>query len=151
MYDFVKCIFLLQPESDGSRSGSSLSCNIPAATPAGNAQSPLHGHRGVHRSISATNPKPNRRASSGGETLREAGQPGAAPAAAGGGGPTLEFTVSGCLLFQCAFVVFCLTPVVAFPIFYFFNNKLYVVHHIEKISIDEFIGPLEVYKKIILT
>ncbi|KAK6632123.1 Map microtubule affinity-regulating kinase [Polyplax serrata] len=71
-YDDVFATYLLlgrkntDPESDGSRSGSSLSCNIPAATPAGNAQSPLHGHRGVHRSISATNPKPNRRASSGG-------------------------------------------------------------------------------------
>lgn len=36
-------------------------------------QSP--SHRGVHRSISASNAKPNRRASSGGETLRKSLQP----------------------------------------------------------------------------
>ncbi|XP_065161670.1 serine/threonine-protein kinase MARK2 isoform X5 [Atheta coriaria] len=61
------------PESDGSRSGSSLSLRgitgqqaVGAVQPT--AQSP--SHRGVHRSISATNAKPNRRASSGGETLR---------------------------------------------------------------------------------
>jgi len=35
----------------------------------GAVQSP--SHRGVHRSISASNPKPSRRASSGGETLRK--------------------------------------------------------------------------------
>lgn len=71
----------LQPESDGSRSGSSLSLrNIPPQLPftvvssgGGSGteravQSP--SHKGVHRSISATNPKP-RRASSGGETLRK--------------------------------------------------------------------------------
>lgn len=62
-------IDLFQPESDGSRSGSSLSLrNIPGQpvsnAPQPTAQSP--SHRGVHRSISATNPKPNRRASSGG-------------------------------------------------------------------------------------
>lgn len=89
-----------QLESDGSRSGSSLSLrNIvgpvgsgigSAITPGGtssNTQSPHHHHpsqnqhhphnlhpphRGVHRSISATNStKPSRRASSGGESLRE--------------------------------------------------------------------------------
>lgn len=75
---------MFQPESDGSRSGSSLSLrNIPgqpgSGTPAPTAQSP--SHRGVHRSISATNAKPSRRASSGGETLR-AGAPAPAPAAA---------------------------------------------------------------------
>ncbi|XP_063237001.1 MAP/microtubule affinity-regulating kinase 3 isoform X3 [Bacillus rossius redtenbacheri] len=76
-YDDVFATYLLlgrkssDPESDGSRSGSSLSLrNIPPAATSGSAQSPSHGHRGVHRSISATNAKPSRRASSGGETLR---------------------------------------------------------------------------------
>nr|CAD7193611.1 unnamed protein product [Timema douglasi] len=76
-YDDVFATYLLlgrkssDPESDGSRSGSSLSLrNIPPAVSLGNAQSPSHSHRGVHRSISATNAKPSRRASSGGETLR---------------------------------------------------------------------------------
>ncbi|GLG96658.1 Serine/threonine-protein kinase PLK4 [Gryllus bimaculatus] len=76
-YDDVFATYLLlgrkssDPESDGSRSGSSLSLrNIPPAVTPGNAQSPSHSHRGVHRSISATNAKPSRRASSGGETLR---------------------------------------------------------------------------------
>lgn len=68
-------------ESDGSRSGSSLSLrNIvggggggagtgnSVATGGTGGQSPSH-HR-VHRSISATNSKPSRRAS-GGESLRE--------------------------------------------------------------------------------
>jgi len=64
-----------QPESDGSRSGSSLSLrNISgndAGANAGSAgvQSPTH--RGVHRSISASSTKPSRRASSGAETLRK--------------------------------------------------------------------------------
>lgn len=62
----------LQPESDGSRSGSSLSLrNISGqqavGAPQPTAQSP--SHRGVHRSISATNAKPNRRASSGGRDI----------------------------------------------------------------------------------
>ncbi|XP_049863969.1 serine/threonine-protein kinase MARK2-like isoform X14 [Schistocerca gregaria] len=88
-YDDVFATYLLlgrkssDPESDGSRSGSSLSLrNIPPAVTQGNAQSPSHGHRGVHRSSSATNAKPSRRASSGGETLRES------PATAAGGAPT---------------------------------------------------------------
>lgn len=83
-YDDVFATYLLlgrkstDPESDGSRSGSSLSLrNIsgPQAigAPQPTAQSP--SHRGVHRSISATNAKPNRRASSGGETLRQGPQP----------------------------------------------------------------------------
>ena len=60
----------LQPESDGSRSGSSLSLRNmagqpPVGAPQPTAQSP--SHRGVHRSISATHAKPNRRASSGGK------------------------------------------------------------------------------------
>ncbi|CAL8110672.1 unnamed protein product [Orchesella dallaii] len=85
-YDDIFATYLLlgrrssDLESDGSRSGSSLSLrNIvgpisgggSAVTPGGtssNAQSP--SHRGVHRSISATNSKPSRRASSGGESLR---------------------------------------------------------------------------------
>ncbi|XP_023171822.2 serine/threonine-protein kinase MARK2 isoform X15 [Drosophila hydei] len=79
-YDDVFATYLLlgrkstDPESDGSRSGSSLSLrNISgteAGANAGNAivQSPTH--RGVHRSISASSTKPSRRASSGAETLR---------------------------------------------------------------------------------
>ncbi|KAL7286915.1 hypothetical protein TKK_0018859 [Trichogramma kaykai] len=90
-YDDVFATYLLlgrkttDPESDGSRSGSSLSLrNIPpqvgsgasggGAVTSGAAQSP--SHRTVHRSISASNPKPNRRASSGGETLRGVPSPG---------------------------------------------------------------------------
>ncbi|XP_046401238.1 serine/threonine-protein kinase MARK2-like isoform X4 [Ischnura elegans] len=88
-YDDVFATYLLlgrkssDPESDGSRSGSSLSLrNIPPASSVGvgvgpgsggergAVQSPSHGHRGVHRSSSATNSKPSRRASSGGETPR---------------------------------------------------------------------------------
>lgn len=70
-----KCI---DPESDGSRSGSSLSLRHtpnqqPPNAPQQTAQSP--SHRGVHRSISATHTKSNRRASSGGDTLRMALQP----------------------------------------------------------------------------
>jgi len=77
--------FHFQPESDGSRSGSSLSLrNIPPAVTQGNAQSPSHSHRGVHRSISATNAKPSRRASSGGETLRESQQQQQGTATGGG-------------------------------------------------------------------
>ncbi|XP_020710968.2 MAP/microtubule affinity-regulating kinase 3-like isoform X4 [Athalia rosae] len=91
-YDDVFATYLLlgrkttDPESDGSRSGSSLSLrNIPPQVGSGGGggggtgtggavQSP--SHRGVHRSISASNPKPSRRASSGGETLRCAPSPG---------------------------------------------------------------------------
>ncbi|KAK9878369.1 hypothetical protein WA026_021679 [Henosepilachna vigintioctopunctata] len=70
-----KCI---DPESDGSRSGSSLSLRHtpgqpPSGAPQPTAQSP--SHRGVHRSISATHAKPNRRASSGGDNLRITLQP----------------------------------------------------------------------------
>ncbi|CAB3368113.1 Hypothetical predicted protein [Cloeon dipterum] len=106
-YDDVFATYLLlgrkatDPESDGSRSGSSLSLrNIPPAgatsttgAAANSAQSPSHGHRGVHRSISATNSKPSRRASSGGESLREspAGSKDSTAAAAtpSGGAPAL--------------------------------------------------------------
>ncbi|MPC31078.1 Serine/threonine-protein kinase par-1 [Portunus trituberculatus] len=69
----------LELESDGSRSGSSLSLRNTSLTPRGQessgaAQSPSHSHRGVHRSVSATNSKPSsRRASSGGETIRGGG------------------------------------------------------------------------------
>ncbi|XP_011300036.1 serine/threonine-protein kinase MARK2 isoform X5 [Fopius arisanus] len=90
-YDDVFATYLLlgrkttDPESDGSRSGSSLSLrNIPPQVGSGGGgsgggtggtvQSP--SHRGVHRSISASNSKPSRRASSGGETLRGAPSPG---------------------------------------------------------------------------
>uniref|UniRef100_A0A6P7GGX9 MAP/microtubule affinity-regulating kinase 3 n=1 Tax=Diabrotica virgifera virgifera TaxID=50390 RepID=A0A6P7GGX9_DIAVI len=82
-YDDAFATYLLlgrkstDPESDGSRSGSSLSLrNMTGqqqATPQPAIQSPQH--RGVHRSISATHAKPNRRASSGGETLRTGAQP----------------------------------------------------------------------------
>jgi MAP/microtubule affinity-regulating kinase len=83
-YDDIFATYLLlgrksnDPESDGSRSGSSLSLRgITGPNPGVNNtnnvaavnntnQSP--SHRGVHRSISATNSKPSRRASSGGET-----------------------------------------------------------------------------------
>ncbi|XKL67986.1 hypothetical protein PGB90_003477 [Kerria lacca] len=81
-YDDVFATYLLlgrknsDPESDGSRSGSSLSLRgiqqSSGSTVTANssaAQSPAH--RAVHRSISATNSKPSRRASSGGETIRE--------------------------------------------------------------------------------
>uniref|UniRef100_A0A336L8Q4 MAP/microtubule affinity-regulating kinase 3 n=1 Tax=Culicoides sonorensis TaxID=179676 RepID=A0A336L8Q4_CULSO len=85
-YDDVFATYLLlgrkntDPESDGSRSGSSLSLrniagNDANAVPNSAVQSPTH--RGVHRSISASSTKPSRRASSGGETLRV----GPAPAA----------------------------------------------------------------------
>lgn len=70
----LNCIFISQPESDGSRSGSSLSLrniagNDGAAVGNSSVQSPTH--RGVHRSISASSTKPSRRASSGAETLRK--------------------------------------------------------------------------------
>ncbi|XP_045598383.1 serine/threonine-protein kinase MARK2 isoform X19 [Procambarus clarkii] len=86
-YDDVYATYLLlgrrssDLESDGSRSGSSLSLRNTSLTPRGQessgaAQSPSHSHRGVHRSVSATNSKPSRRASSGGETIRAATSPG---------------------------------------------------------------------------
>ncbi|XP_073848194.1 par-1 isoform X22 [Musca autumnalis] len=81
-YDDVFATYLLlgrkstDPESDGSRSGSSLSLrNISgndgtAISANTSVQSPTH--RGVHRSISASSTKPSRRASSGADTLRVA-------------------------------------------------------------------------------
>ncbi|KAL1517821.1 hypothetical protein ABEB36_001542 [Hypothenemus hampei] len=83
-YDDVFATYLLlgrkstDPESDGSRSGSSLSLrNMAGQQQPGAAQPTAQSpsHRGVHRSISATHAKPNRRASSGGETLRTGPQP----------------------------------------------------------------------------
>lgn len=68
----------IQPESDGSRSGSSLSLRNIAGNDAaagagagGNSSIQSPTHRGVHRSISASSTKPSRRASSGAETLRK--------------------------------------------------------------------------------
>ncbi|XP_045138314.1 serine/threonine-protein kinase MARK2-like isoform X9 [Portunus trituberculatus] len=81
-YDDVYATYLLlgrrssDLESDGSRSGSSLSLRNTSLTPRGQessgaAQSPSHSHRGVHRSVSATNSKPSsRRASSGTNNFR---------------------------------------------------------------------------------
>ncbi|KAI8433601.1 hypothetical protein MSG28_015622 [Choristoneura fumiferana] len=84
-YDDVFATYLLlgrkstDPESDGSRSGSSLSLRNaaapgqPAQAQAANAHSGggSPSHRGVQRSISATaRPSNSRRASSGGEVLR---------------------------------------------------------------------------------
>ncbi|XP_021704668.1 serine/threonine-protein kinase MARK2 isoform X16 [Aedes aegypti] len=94
-YDDVFATYLLlgrkstDPESDGSRSGSSLSLRNIAGNEgaaAGNSQVQSPTHRGVHRSISASSTKPSRRASSGGETLRVGPTTVVAPAAAGGGG-----------------------------------------------------------------
>nr|XP_049466535.1 serine/threonine-protein kinase par-1 isoform X9 [Anopheles coluzzii] len=79
MYDDVFATYLLlgrkstDSESDGSRSGSSLSLRNIAGNggaAAGNSQVQSPTHRGVHRSISASSTKPSRRASSGGETLQ---------------------------------------------------------------------------------
>ncbi|RXG69600.1 MAP/microtubule affinity-regulating kinase 3 [Armadillidium vulgare] len=73
-------------ESESSRSGSSLSLRNTCLTPRGPesattaaTQSPSH-HRGVHRSVSATNAKPRRRSSAGGG--------GGSENAGGGGGTT---------------------------------------------------------------
>ncbi|XP_038108694.1 serine/threonine-protein kinase MARK1 isoform X3 [Culex quinquefasciatus] len=104
-YDDVFATYLLlgrkstDPESDGSRSGSSLSLRNIAGNEgatAGNSQVQSPTHRGVHRSISASSTKPSRRASSGGETLQifqrfiagvgPAAAVAAAAAAAAGGG-----------------------------------------------------------------
>lgn len=101
MYDDVFATYLLlgrkstDSESDGSRSGSSLSLRNIAGNEgatAGNSQVQSPTHRGVHRSISASSTKPSRRASSGGETLRVGPTTAVAAAAAanavgvGGGG-----------------------------------------------------------------
>ncbi|XP_058837263.1 serine/threonine-protein kinase MARK2-like isoform X6 [Topomyia yanbarensis] len=95
-YDDVFATYLLlgrkstDPESDGSRSGSSLSLRNIAGNEgaaAGNSQVQSPTHRGVHRSISASSTKPSRRASSGGETLR-VGPAAAVAAAAAAAGAT---------------------------------------------------------------
>jgi len=82
-YDDVFATYLLlgrkstDPESDGSRSGSSLSLrniagndNVTGSGGGGTTSIQSPTHRGVHRSISASSTKPSRRASSGAETLR---------------------------------------------------------------------------------
>ncbi|XP_039228631.1 serine/threonine-protein kinase MARK2 isoform X14 [Drosophila yakuba] len=94
-YDDVFATYLLlgrkstDPESDGSRSGSSLSLrNISgndAGANAGSASVQSPTHRGVHRSISASSTKPSRRASSGAETLRVGPTNAAASVAAAAG------------------------------------------------------------------
>ncbi|XP_058465614.1 serine/threonine-protein kinase MARK1-like isoform X5 [Malaya genurostris] len=105
-YDDVFATYLLlgrkstDPESDGSRSGSSLSLRNIAGNEgaaAGNSQVQSPTHRGVHRSISASSTKPSRRASSGGETLRvgPAAAVAAAAAAAGTGTGTGGGNVPG--------------------------------------------------------
>uniref|UniRef100_A0A1L8DKU2 MAP/microtubule affinity-regulating kinase 3 n=1 Tax=Nyssomyia neivai TaxID=330878 RepID=A0A1L8DKU2_9DIPT len=90
-YDDVFATYLLlgrkstDPESDGSRSGSSLSLRNIAGNDeatAGNSAVQSPTHRGVHRSISASSTKPNRRASSGAETLRVGPTPAVVAAAA---------------------------------------------------------------------
>lgn len=94
-YDDVFATYLLlgrkstDPESDGSRSGSSLSLRNIAGNEgaaAGNSQVQSPTHRGVHRSISASSTKPSRRASSGGETLRVGPTAAVVAATAGAGG-----------------------------------------------------------------
>ncbi|XP_048525310.1 serine/threonine-protein kinase MARK2 isoform X11 [Dendroctonus ponderosae] len=81
----------IDPESDGSRSGSSLSLrNMAGQQQSGAAQPTAQSpsHRGVHRSISATHAKPNRRASSGGMRGLAFGTP--LPLAGGTIGETLR-------------------------------------------------------------
>ncbi|XP_052873115.1 serine/threonine-protein kinase par-1 [Anopheles cruzii] len=115
MYDDVFATYLLlgrkstDSESDGSRSGSSLSLRNIAGNegvPAGNSQVQSPTHRGVHRSISASSTKPSRRASSGGETLQifqrfitgvgpTAAVAAAAAAAAAGGGGVANIVAGG--------------------------------------------------------
>uniref|UniRef100_A0A453Z021 MAP/microtubule affinity-regulating kinase 3 n=1 Tax=Anopheles gambiae TaxID=7165 RepID=A0A453Z021_ANOGA len=111
MYDDVFATYLLlgrkstDSESDGSRSGSSLSLRNIAGNEgaaAGNSQVQSPTHRGVHRSISASSTKPSRRASSGGETLRvgpttavAAAAAAAAVGAAAGGGAGTGTVVGG--------------------------------------------------------
>uniref|UniRef100_A0A8D8X9R0 MAP/microtubule affinity-regulating kinase 3 n=1 Tax=Cacopsylla melanoneura TaxID=428564 RepID=A0A8D8X9R0_9HEMI len=114
-YDDVFATYLLlgrkntDPESDGSRSGSSLSLrNLqPSGGPgsttgasagagggAGGAAVQSPSHRGVHRSISASNAKPSRRASSGGETLRGAPVTNSNSGSGTGGGGTHTSSIS---------------------------------------------------------
>ncbi|XP_017123232.1 MAP/microtubule affinity-regulating kinase 3 isoform X19 [Drosophila elegans] len=104
-YDDVFATYLLlgrkstDPESDGSRSGSSLSLrNISgndAGANAGSAgvQSPTH--RGVHRSISASSTKPSRRASSGVGPTNAAATVAAATGAVGAVNPSNNYNAAG--------------------------------------------------------
>ncbi|XP_016953101.1 serine/threonine-protein kinase MARK2 isoform X4 [Drosophila biarmipes] len=104
-YDDVFATYLLlgrkstDPESDGSRSGSSLSLrNISgndAGANAGSAgvQSPTH--RGVHRSISASSTKPSRRASSGVGPTNAAATVAAAAGAVGAVNPSNNYNAAG--------------------------------------------------------
>ncbi|XP_032306418.1 MAP/microtubule affinity-regulating kinase 3 isoform X27 [Drosophila ananassae] len=104
-YDDVFATYLLlgrkstDPESDGSRSGSSLSLrNISgndAGANAGSAgvQSPTH--RGVHRSISASSTKPSRRASSGVGPTNAAATAAAAAGAVGAVNPSNNYNAAG--------------------------------------------------------
>ncbi|XP_026842686.1 MAP/microtubule affinity-regulating kinase 3 isoform X19 [Drosophila persimilis] len=104
-YDDVFATYLLlgrkstDPESDGSRSGSSLSLrNISGNDAGGNAgsagvQSPTH--RGVHRSISASSTKPSRRASSGTGPANAAVTVAAAAGAVGAVNPSNNYNAAG--------------------------------------------------------
>ncbi|XP_030372243.1 MAP/microtubule affinity-regulating kinase 3 isoform X17 [Scaptodrosophila lebanonensis] len=104
-YDDVFATYLLlgrkstDPESDGSRSGSSLSLrNISgndAGANAGNSvvQSPTH--RGVHRSISASSTKPSRRASSGVGPANTTTPVAATAGAAGAVNPSNNYNAAG--------------------------------------------------------
>ncbi|XP_044248613.1 serine/threonine-protein kinase MARK2 isoform X5 [Drosophila takahashii] len=104
-YDDVFATYLLlgrkstDPESDGSRSGSSLSLRNISGNDAGanagsaNVQSPTH--RGVHRSISASSTKPSRRASSGVGPTNAAATVAAATGAVGAVNPSNNYNAAG--------------------------------------------------------
>ncbi|XP_039480123.1 MAP/microtubule affinity-regulating kinase 3-like isoform X22 [Drosophila santomea] len=102
-YDDVFATYLLlgrkstDPESDGSRSGSSLSLrNISgndANAGSASVQSPTH--RGVHRSISASSTKPSRRASSGVGPTNAAATVAAAAGAVGAVNPSNNYNAAG--------------------------------------------------------
>ncbi|XP_041448774.1 MAP/microtubule affinity-regulating kinase 3 isoform X17 [Drosophila obscura] len=104
-YDDVFATYLLlgrkstDPESDGSRSGSSLSLRNISGNDAGanvgsaGVQSPTH--RGVHRSISASSTKPSRRASSGTGPANAAVTVAAAAGAVGAINPSNNYNAAG--------------------------------------------------------
>ncbi|XP_039228630.1 serine/threonine-protein kinase MARK2 isoform X13 [Drosophila yakuba] len=104
-YDDVFATYLLlgrkstDPESDGSRSGSSLSLrNISgndAGANAGSASVQSPTHRGVHRSISASSTKPSRRASSGVGPTNAAASVAAAAGAVGAVNPSNNYNAAG--------------------------------------------------------
>ncbi|XP_043642457.1 serine/threonine-protein kinase MARK2-like isoform X7 [Drosophila teissieri] len=104
-YDDVFATYLLlgrkstDPESDGSRSGSSLSLrNISgndAGANAGSASVQSPTHRGVHRSISASSTKPSRRASSGVGPTNAAATVAAAAGAVGAVNPSNNYNAAG--------------------------------------------------------